>query len=165
MEIKRMINRRGKRKKMEQEIKASLKEGVCRGEYWLVRLWQDPTRVSCVLSVITASPTPHHHSSDVECCRIATPVTQPPNMVHFLSLRTASLLQQTAACKFLQDVFDCDLFYLSISLPQHQFFLNPSTDHTKYMHNTWNSTNLQLVHKRYLRLSFRSQNTGIISYT
>jgi hypothetical protein len=27
----------------------------------------DPTRVSRVLSVITASPTPHHHSSDVGC--------------------------------------------------------------------------------------------------
>jgi hypothetical protein len=33
MEIKRVINRRGERKKMEQEIKASLKEGLCRGEY------------------------------------------------------------------------------------------------------------------------------------
>jgi len=161
-----MKNRRGKRKKMEQEIKASLKEGLWRGEYWLVRLWQDPTRVSRVLSVIRASPTPHHHSSDVECCRIATPVTQPPNMVHFLSLRTASLLQHTAACKFLQDVFDCDLFYSSTSMPQYQFFLNPATDRTKYMYNNfWNSTNLYFVHKGYLRLPFISQNTSIISYT
>jgi hypothetical protein len=87
-------------------------------------------------------------------------------MVHFLSLRTASLLQHTEACKFLQDVFDCDLFYLSISVPHYQFFLNPSTDRTKYMHNIfWNSTNLHFVHRGNLRLSFRSQNTGIISYT
>jgi hypothetical protein len=139
MEIKRMINRQGKRNKIEHEIKqASRKDRTEANIDWCVcgAIRSDPTPSCCFLSVITASPT-HHHSSDVECCRIATPVTQPPNMVHFLSLRTASLLQHTAACKFLQDVFDCDLFYLSISVPQCQVCLNPLTDRTKYMHNTF----------------------------
>jgi len=55
-----------------------------------------------------------HHSSDAERRRIATPVTEPPNLVHFLSLRpvgglgcvglgwVGSSLQHTVASKFLQ---------------------------------------------------------------
>jgi hypothetical protein len=131
---KRMIwSRRRKKKKREQKIKGRVKEGLCRGEYWLARLRHDP----CFLLLVCHYSITHSSSSLFR--RRVLPHRDAGHAVAqhgALSLIKNSVSPATH-CGLQVSTRRLPLwFILFVNLrPSIPFTFNPLTNNSKYIHN------------------------------